>query len=164
MKPDYSLVQKAEQLVISGQFTKAQDLLMEALGKDPNNPEAYYLLGDVLCKLKRFKDAITVLQKADNLFPKHPRIYHLLGWAIFMDGDIPAGRAFMEVALKVMPDEIQLFTDLAVLEMRAGNFEKAQDYITRGKKLAPTDEILAEVEMVVKKIKNLSERAKNKPN
>lgn len=81
-----------------------------------------------------------------------------------MDGDVPAGRAFMEAALKAEPDDIQLLADLAVLEMRAGNFDKAQDYILRGKKIAPHDEILAEVEMVAAKMKSLSELAKKKSN
>ena len=164
MRPNKTLVRKAEELLITGQFFKAQDLLMEALEKDPSNPEAYYLLGDVLCKLQRFKDAITVLQKADRLTPRHPRIYHLLGWAIFMNGDIPAGRAFMEVTLKAEPGNVQLLADLAVLEMNAGNFDKTQDYILRGKKISPNDEMLAEVEMVANKMKSLSKLAKKQSN
>ena len=163
MKSDL-LIRKAEELLASGQFIEAQDLLMEALEKDPTNPEVYYLLGDVLCKLQRFKDAITVLQKADRLLPKHPKIYHLLGWAIFMGGDISAGRAFMEVALKAEPDNIQLLADLAVVEMKAGNFKKTQDYILRGKKISPDDEMLAEIEMVAGRMKSLSELAKKKSN
>lgn len=158
------LVRKAEALLISGQYVKAQDLLAEALEKDPSNPEAYYLLGDTLCKLHCFKDAITVLQKADRLLPKHPGIYHMLGWAIFMNGDIPAGRAFMEVVLKTEPDNTELLTDLAVLEMKAGNFEKSQWYIVRAKKIAPDDEMVIEVEMMVNKMKRLSEQAKKKSN
>lgn len=163
MKPNV-LVKKAEELLIAGHFIKAQNLLLEALEKDPDNPEVYYLLGDVLCKLKRFDDAITMLQKADSLLPKHPRIYHLLGWAIFMGGDVPAGRAFLEVALKADSENIQLLADLAVLEMNASNFEKAQDYIERAKKIEPHDELLAEVEMVIEKMKSLSELTKKKPN
>lgn len=150
--------------MISGQFIKAQNLLVEALEKDPNNPEVYYLLGDVLCKLKRFKDAITVLQKADKLFPKHPRIYHLLGWAIFMDGDISTGRAFLQVVLKTEPNNIQLLTDLAVLEMKAGNFDKVRTYISQAKKISPKDEVLDEIEMVAGKMERLSEKTKKKPN
>lgn len=153
MKLNFSLVRKAEKLILSNQYAEAQDVLLDALQDDPDNPEAYYLLGDVLCKLQRFKDAITALQKADRLLPKHPRIYHLLGWSIFMDGDVEAGRVFMEVALKAEPDDIQLLTDLAVLEIRAGNFVKAQDYILRGKKIAPDDKMLVEVEMLADKMK-----------
>lgn len=158
------LIRKAEKLLIIGRFIEAKNILLTAIETDPHNPEVYYLLGDVMCKLQRFENAITFLQKADSLAPKHPRIYHLLGWAIFMNGDISAGRTFMEVALKAMPDEIQPFADLAVIEMKASNFDKAQDYILRGKKFAPHDEILAEVEMVVEKMKSLSELAKKKPN
>lgn len=158
------LVRKAEELLISDQYIKAKNLLLEALEKDPNNPEAYYLLGDALCKLHRFKDAIIVLQKADRLLPKHPRIYHILGWAIFMNGDIPAGRAFMEVILNTEPNNAELLADLAVLEMKAGNFNKSQEYIARAKKIAPNDETVLEVEMVIDKMKRLSEQAKRKPN
>jgi len=163
MKSDL-LVRKAEELIISGQFIEAQDLLVGALERNPNDPEVYYLLGDVLCKLQRFKDAITVLQKADRLYPKHPSIYHLLGWAIFMNGDVSAGRTFMEIALKAEPDNIQILTDLAVLEMKAGNFDKTQDYIMKGKKISPDDKMLAEVGMIADKMKSLSELTKKKPN
>ena len=68
MKSD-TFVRKAEKLLIADKFTDAQDLLLKALEIDPNNPEVYYVLGDVLCKLQHFKDAITMLQKADILNP-----------------------------------------------------------------------------------------------
>ena len=81
-----------------------------------------------------------------------------------MNGDIPAGRTFMELALKSEPNDIQLVTDLTVLEMRAGNFDKAQDYIFRGKKIAPDDKMLVEVEMMVERMQELSEKLKNRSN
>lgn len=164
MKSDNLLVRKAEDLLLAGHFVKAQDLLTEAIENDPNNPEAYYLLGDVFCKLQRFKDAITVLQKADSLSPKHPRIYHLLGWAIFMNGDVPAGRAFMEAALNAEPDDIQILADLAVLEMKAGNFVKSQEYISKAKTIAPEDKMIAEIEIVTDMMERLSEQANKKSN
>ena len=105
-----------------------------------------------------------MLQKADSLTPKHPKIYHLLGWAIFMNGDIPAGRAFMELALKADPKNNQVYADLAVLEMRANNFNEARNYILQGKKIAPDDGILDEVEMVVDRMQILFELANKKPN
>jgi Flp pilus assembly protein TadD len=159
-----SLIHRAEHLLTAGQYNKAQDMLIEAIRSDPDNPEAYYLFGDVLCKLERFGDAITMLQKADKLTPRHPRIYHLLGWAIFMNGDIPAGRSFMELALQADPENNQLYADLAVLEMRDGNLTKAQDYVLRGKRVAPDDETLDEVSMVIDKMQQVAELPKGKPN
>lgn len=162
MQPD--IVKKAEKLLIAGQFQKAKDLLVEAMEQDPDDPETYYLLGDVFCKLERFKDAIIVLQKANQILPQNPEIYHLLGWAVFMNGDIPAGRAFMEIALKAEPDNVHLLADLTVLEMNSSNFSKSKYYISKAKQIAPDDEMILEVEMITNMTEKLSKQIKNKPN
>lgn len=136
------LIQTADQMMIDHQFFEAKDILVDALEKDPQNPEVYYLMGDVLCKLQRFDEAVTMLLYADKLLPKNPRICNLLGWALFMNEQIDEGRTFMEVASKMEPSNEQTYANLAVLELRANRFRKAKEYVNRGLKVAPNDPML----------------------
>lgn len=157
-------VLKADKLLKLGKFEEAKDLLLKAVKKEPNNPEVYYYLGEALCKLSLFDEAIVALQKADLLLPRHPRIYHLLGWVVFMNKDILAGRAFMEMALRADPDNSKICADLAVLEMNDRRYDVARNYIARGKKISPNDELFDEIELMIDKMERLSEsllRGKN---
>ncbi len=152
-----TLIHQGEQLLIAGNFEAAKDVLTAALMKDPNNPEVHYLLGDVLCKLARFEDAILMLRKANRLLPHHPRIIHLLGWALFMNDEPDVGRVLMERSLVTDPQNEQIYADLAVLEMKSNNLEKAKLYISLGKKVAPNDPLFQKLETVLAEFKSFSE-------
>ncbi len=154
------LIRQGEKLLIQGNFEVALGILTDALVADPNNPEVYYLLGDTLCKLSRFEDAITMLHKANKMLSNHPRIVHLLGWALFMNGDIDSGRKLMERSLETDAENEQIYADLAVLELKELNFDQAQYYIQLGKTVAPDDEALNRLQNVVEIFKQRYENRK----
>ena len=151
------LIHQGEQLLITGNFEAAKDILTDALLKDPNNPEVYYLLGDTLCKLNRFEEAITLLRKANRLLPNHPKIIHLLGWVLFMNGETDASRMLMKKSLTMDSDNEQIYADLAVLEMKSNNLNRARHYISLGKKITPNDLILNKIEVILENMVYFSE-------
>lgn len=150
-----------EKLMMAEDYEKARGYLIEAIEKDPHNPEAHYLLGDVFCKLGNFENSIKELETANFLLPQNPQIIHLLGWASFMNGDINRGRKLMEAALSVMPDDIHLLCDVAVLEMNDAN-TKALEYSEKAMKINPHDPMVKEVFMVTNKFHQARENLKKK--
>lgn len=149
------LIRKGEELLISGNFEDAAEVLTEVLIKEPHNPEAYYLLGDTLCKLRHFEDAITLLRKANRLLPHNPQIIHLLGWSLFMNNEIEAGRLLLESVLKIDPTNQQLFADLTVLEMKEGNIGKAREYCDQAIMIFPDDPMIQKLNSILLQMKHI---------
>lgn len=83
--------------------------------------------------------------KADKFFPDNPRILHLLGWVHFMNGDSIIGRKLMEKAHQILPEDIQILCDLAVLENKEGNENKASLFIDEALKIDSENKMAKEV-------------------
>jgi tetratricopeptide (TPR) repeat protein len=138
------LLKEIEELIIVQEYYSAEKYLLQVMDKYPEHPEVHYLLGDVYCKLERFELAIEHEKIANNILPGNSQILNLLGWAYFMNGDIPTGRKYMQMALEINPDEIRVLCDLSVLETRAGD-KKALYYAQKALLLAPNDPMVQKV-------------------
>lgn len=139
------LLVEAERRLILGENPDAEIISRQIIKLDPNNSEAYYFLGEALCKQGKFQESVDILKKADKLLPNHPRIIHLLGWAIFMNGDVELGRTLIKHALTKLPDDIQILCDLAVLETRQGNGDLAKEYALRAFEIDAVHPLVQEV-------------------
>jgi cytochrome c-type biogenesis protein CcmH/NrfG len=157
------LILKAETLLENASYKAAEHVLREVIKEDDTQVEAYYLLGEVLCKQTQFSESVTMLEKANKLQPEHPRILHLLGWAIFMNGDPSRGRELLLKALILEPDDTKIICDLAVLENQTENSDKAIQYATVAQRIAPEDPMVQEVLMVTNMMKDLRSKV-NKSN
>ena len=139
------LLQEAEKCLILGENSNAETISRQVIGSEPNNSEAYYFLSEALCKQGKFQESVDSLKQADKLLPDHPRITHLLGWAIFMNGDVELGRNLIKQALEKLPRDIQILCDLAVLETRQGNGDKAKEYALKAFEIDPIHPLVQEV-------------------
>lgn len=135
----------AEKCLILGENPDAETISRQIIELEPNNSEAHYFLGEALCKQGKFQESVDTLEKADKLLPNHPRIIHLLGWAIFMNGDVELGRTLIKQALTKLPDDIQILCDLAVLETRQGNGDLAKEYALRAFEIDAVHPLVQEV-------------------
>jgi len=157
------LVRKADQLMELNGYSEAKVILENVLEKEPENVEAHYLLGEVLSKQNDFSSAINHLNKALSLCPGHPRILHLLGWATFMNGNPDLGREFLLLSLTKLP-EVQTYCDLAVLENKQGNFEKAMEYANKAKVIEPENKMVREVIGVITYFRKLRQQLSSEIN
>lgn len=149
LKSIQDLIDKANKLMEQNQFDEAEPLLLVAIKRDNKHPEAHFLLGEVYCKQQRFDESVTILEKSNRLLPGNPQVIHLLGWALFMNKDIEGGRAHMQQALTVLPNDIRHLCDIAVLEMHAQNYIQAKTYAQKALHIAPDDEMVQEVNAVI---------------
>ena len=143
------LLQAAEQCLILGDNLNAEIISRQVIEVNPDNPEAYYFLGEALCKQEKFQESVNSLKRANKLLPDHPRIIHLLGWVIFMNGDASLGRKLIKQALEKIPQDAQILCDLAVLETRQGNGKKAKEYALKAYEVNPNNPETQEVFMKV---------------
>jgi len=160
----FKLIRKAEKFIEQESYPEAELLLKDAIKLDTTNPEGFYLLGEALCKQQKFDESVDSLITADRLLPKNPEIIHLLGWATFMNGNITEGRKLMELSLGQMPDEPRFLCDLAVLEMRAEENDKAFEYAKHAIDAAPTDPMVMEVFHVVSHVRRIRKTYNNTVN
>src|SRR5579859_6519455 len=78
-----------------------------------------------------------------------------------MNGNISAGRKYMEIALEINPDDIRLLCDLTVLETRSGS-KRALDYARRALTLAPHDSRVLKVVSTAQRFISARESLRNK--
>ena len=156
------LVKKAEQYIIFDKCEEAEVLLRKAIKQDNLNPEAHYLLGEALCKQGLFQEAVSELEKADELLPKNARIHQMHGWVIHMNGESEKGRILLLKALEELPDDVSILCDLAVLEIKEENFEKAEKYATEAIKIDPENLQARDVFQNTVRFANLNKLIKKK--
>lgn len=159
-----TLLLQAEKALILNQYSHAKKILLSVIELDDKNPEAYYLLGEVYCKTNWFKESVQCLEKANRLLPNNPRIFHLLGWAVFMNGDTKQGRQLLLKALKTLSEDISILCDLAVLENQQFNYEMAEKYALCALEIDPNHPQAQEVFQATQMFKRLSSLRKREAN
>lgn len=158
------LIRQADKLLFLNEYKRAELLLNEAIKYEDQNPEIYYLLGEVYCKQGKFYESVVMLKKSLALLPSNPQILHLLGWTTFMHGDVKKGRELLKQALEQLPRDVSTLCDLAVLENQQQNEKKAKSYILRAREIDPSNPLVQEVFQTVLHFGNLRSRLKKKIN
>jgi predicted Zn-dependent protease with MMP-like domain len=78
-----TLLDESGQALEAGDLEQALDLAQQAVSKDPDCPDAYFLKAEALLDLFLSEEAVKTYQKADNLLPHNPDILSGLGMALF---------------------------------------------------------------------------------
>lgn len=165
MKKDITyLLKTAEKFIVLDRYVDAEAILLKAMQIDSSNPECHYLLGEALCKQGRFRESVKSLKKADLFLPNHPKIWHLLGWATFMNGDSQSGRKLLKSSLKQLPSDVSILCDLAVLENQEANSEEAMNYALKAIELEPENPMAQEVFQVVTTVSKIRSELTKKIN
>ncbi|NNE65916.1 MAG: tetratricopeptide repeat protein [Pyrinomonadaceae bacterium] len=85
-------------------YLDSEQLLREALRRDPRNPTGLYLLGRALTFRKSFAEAEEVIKKGIEVSPKSFVAYALLGSLYIQDGDPQRAEQALMKALAVVSD------------------------------------------------------------
>ncbi|MDP2807965.1 MAG: tetratricopeptide repeat protein [bacterium] len=109
-----------------------------------NSQEAGYLqeLGALYNYQARFEEAALQFEQSLKLRPGHPETTHLLGWAVFMSGDLKRGQKMLEFALELDENNVGTLNDLAVCLMEQGKIKEAQGFVGKALGLDPHNELL----------------------
>lgn len=102
----------------------------EAIKREPDNIEYYYQRGAM--RYKAFKDypgAITDFKKVIQLNPDYSGIYSELAYVSLFDNNVPAMRAYLDLATQKNPNDARIYTTWALSKIAKLQYESAiKDY------------------------------------
>ncbi|HEX4949691.1 MAG TPA: tetratricopeptide repeat protein [Blastocatellia bacterium] len=101
--------------------------LTAVVGMQPNNSEAYNLLGVCYDEKGQFKDAQDEYQKAIKLEPINARFLNNLGYSYYLANQDKQAIKWYEKALKFTPDDRRIQNNLGLAYGRRGEFAKAKE-------------------------------------
>jgi tetratricopeptide (TPR) repeat protein len=129
-------------LVAERDVKQAEVHLLAAIKINPQ--EAGYLqeLGALYNYQARFEEAALQFEKSLGIRPGHPETTHLLGWAVFMSGDLKRGQKMLEFALELDENNVGTLNDLAVCLMEQGKIKEAKSFVKKALELDPHNELL----------------------
>jgi Flp pilus assembly protein TadD len=129
-------------LIAERDVKRAEDHLKAAIKLNPQ--EAGYLqeLGALYNYQARFEEAARQFEKSLVIRPGHPETTHLLGWAVFMSGDLKRGQKMLEFALELDENNVGTLNDLAVCLMEQGKIKEARGMVEKALELDPHNELL----------------------
>ncbi|MDO9067385.1 MAG: tetratricopeptide repeat protein [Deltaproteobacteria bacterium] len=150
-------------LIAERDVQKAEVHLKAAIELNPQ--EAGYLqeLGALYNYQARFEEAAIQFEKSLELRPGHPETTHLLGWAVFMSGDLKRGQKMLEFALELDENNVGTLNDLAVCLMEQGKIKEARGMVGKALELDPGNELLRSFnEMLEGKTGTANKKKQNK--
>lgn len=111
---------------------------LQPLGtKDRPDPDALSLLAAALEANKQTPEAVQLLRRAIELYPREERLYADLATICLENNAFALGTEILEVGAKNIPDSARIQTMLGVMHASAGFTEKSQESFKRAEQLAP---------------------------
>jgi adenylate cyclase len=128
----------ARHLYAQGRFARAAQLFEQAWRTRPDDATTLALgasaldaTGDRAAAEAMERRALAGLQRQALLEPDNPRVHYLAAGALARLGDVPAGRAAMEKALQLRPDDYGTLYNGACFYCLAGDEERALELLER---------------------------------
>ena len=101
----------------------------EALALDEDNLEALNFKANALRRMKRFAAALELLNKVDELSPRHARAAYLRAMILKSNGKYPSALAVINESLRHHPTDARLLNGKAILLLGRREFESAGDLL-----------------------------------
>lgn len=116
---------------------EARFYLNEYIKLVPNHPGSRRMLGGILVKLNRAKQAIEILRPNLVMAPNDWQSLALLGAALTRNGETAEATKALQKAVEVMPDRPTLHTRLALSRIAGGHDEAAVEDLEAALRLSP---------------------------
>jgi glycosyltransferase involved in cell wall biosynthesis/tetratricopeptide (TPR) repeat protein len=123
------LITRAGECCQKGQIDQAVEILLIAIGTQPENKRLYYALAEVLLAAKRFQDAKEALNEIP-LNNGNPEIqqFELLGYAEEGLADFDAARRYVDQLLAIDPQHAPALNLMGILAYRNGDRDSAEKH------------------------------------
>ncbi|MFX1367227.1 MAG: tetratricopeptide repeat protein [Promethearchaeota archaeon] len=94
-------------LVGEGKAEEAESVLKSVLKSQPENADAFWLLGRALALQDQLKGSIDAYRRAAQLEPDRAVFHESLGVTFILSGDIPKGKEALRKALELDPEALR---------------------------------------------------------
>ena len=121
-----SIFDQAVELHEKKQLDAAIAKLTAVVGMQPNNSEAYNLLGVCYDEKGQFQEAQNEYKKAAKLEPINARFLNNLGYSYYLSGNDKQAIKWYQKAVKFTPDDKRVQNNLGLAYGRKGDFTKAK--------------------------------------
>lgn len=107
----------------------AERAFAEAVRRQPGNEVFHYWRGASIASVGEYERAIPHLEEARRLNPDYPLIYWTLGLAYEMTGDSAAAERAYRESIRLRPDIIEPYIQLANMVTEMGEYERAAEIL-----------------------------------
>ena len=138
VKPeDYERIGRISASQDAGNKELAAKLLCDELDKDPNDPQALYLLGYVLSTTDKHGLAYSLSKRATELHPNEAAIWHNLGKHCWDMQRYEEAEGYWRRALKINPNFVNSLDGLGLANLNKCEYGMAIEYASRALMVAP---------------------------
>ncbi|WP_417384242.1 tetratricopeptide repeat protein [Gimesia sp.] len=120
--PQMVMARQAEE---KGQFVKAEQTYRVMLQRNPQNSVALHRMGIVNSKMGRHDVATKYLMEAVKVQPENPKYLTDLGYALYLQNDLPAAEIALEESIKRDPSTKRSFNNLSLVLGHQGRMDEA---------------------------------------
>ncbi|MBS1809633.1 MAG: tetratricopeptide repeat protein [Acidobacteria bacterium] len=126
-----SVFDQAVELHEKKQLDAAIAKLTAVVGMQPNNSEAYNLLGVCFDEKGQYREAQDEYKKAIQLEPINARFLNNLGYSYYLGSNDKQAIKWYQKALKLTPDDRRIMNNLGLAYGRRGDYVKAKDQFVK---------------------------------
>lgn len=134
------LAQSFEQ---AGDYDKAIKLFEEIYSVQPQNYQVFESLNRVYTQAKKYENSVTLIQNRIKLNPKDINLFGMLGSTYYLMGGESKAFDAWEDGIKTQPENQMSYRIIANHAIQRRAFEKAIDYLKRGKAVSENPELYA---------------------
>lgn len=120
--PQMVMARRAEE---SGQFATAERTYRVVLQRNPKNATVLNRMGIVYSKMGKQDQAAKYLMEAVKVQPENPKFLTDLGYALYLQNDLPAAEIALEESIKRDPSSKRSFNNLSLVLGHQGRMDEA---------------------------------------
>lgn len=125
--PDYfpAHIWRAEMALSDKDYARAEELVKRVLARDNIHTETLILAGRLALAREDAAEAIKILSRTANLYPKSALAHFNLGLAYQASGDVPRAAESLRRAVALAPGMVPAVVALAEVDLKAGDHNAA---------------------------------------
>jgi tetratricopeptide (TPR) repeat protein len=118
-------------------FAESTALIMGIIEKEPKNAHAWNFLGySLLVRGEEMDTAYKYITTAMEISPDDGYIRDSLGWYYFKKGEMKKALVELELALKKVPNDLEILKHLAIIHVELKDYSKARVFLQSAMKQA----------------------------
>lgn len=130
----------AEVLDTTGEFERAEKILLDVIHKQPGNPVALNNLGYMYaCRGIHLKKAEDFLKRALSIDPENGAYLDSYGWLLFKKGKSEQAIKYIEKALENLGPDSELYIHLGDIYRSRKDYDTSLTYYQKALELSPDD-------------------------